>query len=591
MSKQINDFSIQVATVNGSGSQSSNLILLRSLFRMGLPVSGKNLFPSNIAGLPTWFSIRVNEAGYTAMADKADIFVAINKQTVEKDMLRVRPGGLFLYNKGFTINEEQLPLEAKAVPIDFMGLAGEVSKSIKLKKLLTNMVYVGVLAEMLGIPEDVLKETVAYQFKDKAKVIDMNQQAVEVGRAYLKSETSISCPHKVETRDLNKNKILIDGNTSAALGAVFGGCTFTAWYPITPSSSLAEGFEDYCRRFRKINNRNNYAIIQAEDELSAISMVTGAGWAGARAMTTTSGPGMSLMAECAGLMYFAEVPGVIWNVQRAGPSTGLPTRTMQGDILSSAYLSHGDAKHPLLFPATPTECFDMAQTAFDLSERLQTLIIVMSDLDLGMNYWVTDKFKYPTKGFDRGKVLNKEQLEKLQSFSRYKDVDGDGVPYRTLPGTQHDLAGYFTRGTGHDENAKYTEDDVVFEKLLKRLDKKWETAKSLMPKPIIDQCDTKVGLIAYGTTDNMITELRDHLKSQGKETSYMRLLSFPFCDEVKQFIEAHESLYVIEQNRDGQMKNLLIQAYPGLAHKLKTVLNYDGLPVRTSKMITEVQNG
>lgn len=587
--KKINNLSLIIGTVNGSGSQSANLILLRSIFRMGIPVGGKNLFPSNIAGLPTWFVIRANEKGYTSIPHKMNIVIAMNQQTADADLEHLDIDGLFIHNSSLRFTK---PLPKNSLSIDFTKLAGLVSDSIKLKKLLTNIVYVGVLAEMLGIPDEILNTTIADQFNNKQSVVDLNCAAAKAGREHFKTSIQQSFPWSLESRDLNKGKILIDGNTAAGLGSVFAGCSFASWYPITPSSSLAESFESYCRKLRVTAQKENlYSVIQAEDELSAITMVAGAGWAGARAMTATSGPGISLMAETAGLMYFAEIPGVVWNVQRAGPSTGLPTRTLQGDILACAQLSHGDTRHPLLFPANPEECFSMAQTAFDLAERLQTLVFVMSDLDLGMNHWICNDFTYSKKPYDRGKVLSAKDLEKVQKFDRYKDLDGDGIPYRTLPGTEHDLAGYFTRGTGHDESAKYTESAEVFEKLLDRLNKKWQTAITLMPKPEVDLQTNDVGLIAYGSTDAAIHEIRQTLLDQGIKTSYMRIKAYPFNQEVNNFLTHHKKIFVLEQNRDGQMKKLLMQEFPLHAAKLKSSLSYDGWPTRAQTFADGVLRG
>lgn len=587
------DFSLRVATVNGSGSQSSNNILLKSLFRMGLDVSGKNLFPSNIAGLPTWYCIRVNNQGYHSMAERPDISICLNKQTWLEDVARVPENGLLIHSTQLKLPEGELAQGAQVHDFDFLKLAGEVSSSIKLKKLLANMVYVGVLAEALKISEELINEVIADQFSSKPAVIEINQQAVAAGRRAAQ-ETSLSLPKfALSAAPQNtQKKTLMEGNVAGALGNVFGGCTFMSWYPITPSSSLAENFEAYCKKWR-VNEKgeNLYAVVQAEDELSAISMVTGASWAGARAMTTTSGPGTSLMAECAGLMYFAEIPGVIWNVQRAGPSTGLPTRTMQGDIASCAYLSHGDAKHPLLFPASPKECFEMAQTALDLSEQAQTLVFVMSDLDLGMNHWVGEELEYPKTPIQRGKVLSKDDLDQQGEFHRYKDVDGDGIPQRTLPGTASDLAGYFTRGTGHDESANYTESAEVFKNLLDRLNKKWNTIKTMVPSAEVELSNSKkVGLIAYGSSHQAMNELRDQLQSEGIETSYLRIKAFPFGEEIQSFLDDHETCLVLEQNRDAQMKRLLIDEFPQYSGKLQSILTYDGLPVRASLWSQEVKN-
>ncbi len=585
MSK-INDVSLIIGTANGSGSQSANLILLRSIFRMGIPVGGKNLFPSNIAGLPTWFVIRASEKGYTSILPKMNIVVAVNQQTCDDDMAHLDSESLFIHNSSLRFTK---PLPVNSLSVDFTKLASQVTDSIKLKKLLTNIVYVGVLAEMLGIPDDILQKTIGDQFNNKKSVVDLNVAAATVGREHYKNHIKLASPWRLEPRQHNNGKILIDGNTAAGLGSVFAGCSFASWYPITPSSSLAESFESYCQKLRKNKNgENNYSVIQAEDELSAITMVAGAGWAGARAMTATSGPGISLMAETAGLMYFAEIPGVVWNVQRAGPSTGLPTRTLQGDIVACAQLSHGDTQHPLLLPATPEECFSMAQTAFDLAERLQTLVFVLSDLDLGMNQWISNDFTYSQKPFDRGKVLSAEALEKAQQFNRYKDIDGDGIPYRTLPGTEHNLAGYFTRGTGHDESAKYTENADVFQKLLERLSKKWQTAKTLVPEPVIDIQTSALGLIAYGSTDASIRELRDMLLQKGVKASYLRLKAYPFTASVENYLKTHDKIVVLEQNRDGQMRKLLLQEFPEHAIKIKSSLSYDGWPTRAENLMAGV---
>ncbi len=586
---RVNNFSMTVATINGSGSQSANNILMRSIFRMGIPVSGKNLFPSNIAGLPTWFSIRVSDQGFVAREALSDIVVAMNKDTVLDDRALVKPDGLFIYNSSLKVESELLSGLKNVIAVDFNELAKDVSPSIQLKKLLVNMVYVGLLAEILQIPESALSETIEHQFKGKESVYTINKKAVEVGRNYFKEQLSNqSFPYKVEKRDLNKNKILIDGNTSGALGFVYGGCSFASWYPITPSSSLAESFEMYCNELRtQKNGEKNFAMVQAEDELGAISMVAGAGWAGARAMTTTSGPGISLMSEAIGLMYFAEIPGVVWDVQRMGPSTGLPTRTSQGDLIAAARSSHGDTRHPLLLPATPKECFEFASLALDLSERAQTPVFVMSDLDLGMNFWMSEPFEYPTEKFDRGKVLYKEDLDKIGKFARYADVDGDGIPYRTLPGTHHDLSAYFTRGTGHTPEGKYSEKSDNYQALMNRLDRKWETLKTLVPEPEIKlNPQAKVGVIYFGSTDLVIEELQVLLKNSTAKSkldysklSFMRLKAYPFTALVREFMAQHEKLIVIEQNQHGQMTELLRSEFPDLAPRIFVETNCDGLPL------------
>lgn len=589
--KSLENTSIIIGTVNGSGSQSANLILQRALFRMGISAIGKNLFPSNIAGLPTWFVIRANTKNYSSIEDKSDIVVNLNPQTANDDISHLKPNGLFIYNSTIKLSA-QLPAGCQSIPIDFSKLAGEVVESIKIKKLLTNMVYVGVLAETLGIPKEILDKTIQDQFMGKDKVVDINIKAAEMGRSVAKTLEPLTNHPKLELLAPPQNKILIDGNTAAGLGSVFAGCTFTAWYPITPSSSLAESYEAYAGRLLKDDQKKNrFAMIQAEDELGAICMVAGAGWAGARAMTATSGPGISLMAEAAGLMYFSEIPGVIWNVQRAGPSTGLPTRTLQGDVLACALLSHGDTRHPILFPATPQECFDFATTAFNLAEEFQTLVFVLSDLDLGMNQWACEEFKIPQEPVRRGKVLDAEALEKAKVFRRYADTDGDGVPYRTLPGTEHPLAGYFTRGTGHDESARYSESPVVFENLLKRLDKKWETLKTHIPKAEIQTHPSDVGIITYGSTHSIMNELMDQLFEKNIKPSTLRLKGFPFGPEVQNFISGHKKIFVLEQNRDGQMKKLLSMEFPEVAAKLVSVVKFDGWPVTANHYAQGVLRG
>ncbi|MCB0379067.1 MAG: 2-oxoacid:acceptor oxidoreductase subunit alpha [Bdellovibrionales bacterium] len=593
MGSVINDFTISVATVNGSGSQSANNILMRSIFRMGVPVEGKNIFPSNIAGLPTWFSIRVSDKGYTSRKSKADIFIAMNKATCEKDLSKVRSGGLYFYSTAVKLDESLLPDDLICVPVDFNQLAGEVTQSIQLKKLLVNMVYVGLLAELLKIPEDVVNETVKFQFKGKESVFKVNQDAVSVGRRYAQEHLQkLDWPFHVEKRELTKDKILIDGNTASALGLVYAGCSFASWYPITPSSSLAESFESFCEQLRvNKDGEHRYAMVQAEDELAAISMVAGAGWAGGRAMTATSGPGISLMAEAIGLMYFAEIPGVIWDVQRMGPSTGLPTRTSQGDVLAAARLSHGDTRHPIFFPSDPAECFEFANLAFDLSERAQTPVFVLTDLDLGMNFWMSEPFQYPKNPMDRGKVLNAEDLKRLGEFARYKDVDGDGIPYRTLPGTPHDLAAYFTRGTGHDPKAEYSEDNVNYQALLNRLDRKWQSIQALVPPPDIKMSDSGFAVIYFGSTDRIMEEFAATMGESGKSFSRLRLKAYPFHKDVTDFIRDHKKIFVLEQNQSGQMRELLSHAYPQWADKFCGLPLSDGMPLSVEELAPKVLQG
>jgi 2-oxoglutarate/2-oxoacid ferredoxin oxidoreductase subunit alpha len=586
-----NNFALTVATINGSGSQSSNQILARSLFRMGLPVGAKNLFPSNIAGLATWFTIRVSPEGFTARKKLNDIVVALNPATALQDLQSLKPGGVFITATDLKVQHERTDIIHFAIP--FKDLSLKATEVAKMRKLLVNMLYVGVLAELFEIPNSVVEGVIADQFKNKESVVALNTNTVSLGREYVRENNlKEKFIYRVqEIKDANKNKILIDGNSASALGLVDGGCTFFSWYPITPSSSVAESFIHYARKTRTASdNTNNFAVIQAEDELSAINMVIGAGWAGARAITATSGPGLSLMAEAAGLSYFAEIPAVIWNVQRAGPSTGLPTRTMQGDLLAASRLSHGDTEHVVLLPGSIEECFEFGQTCFDLAERLQTLVIVLSDLDLGMNLWISNWLKPGQRPYDRGKVLNAEQLNQLETFARYKDTDGDGITYRTLPGTPHAKAAYFTRGTAHTETSAYSEDPANFEKLLTRLKKKFVTARDLVPKPIIEMAKSPANaIISFGSSEAAVQEGRYYLSKIEKiETSHMRVRALPLQTEIQSFIESHETIYVVEQNRDGQMAILLRNEWPKLAHKFVSITNYDGLPLTAEDVTNKI---
>jgi 2-oxoglutarate ferredoxin oxidoreductase subunit alpha len=589
---QVNDFVITVATPNGSGSQSSNNILLRALFRMGLPVGGKNLFPSNIQGLPTWFTIRVNEKGFTARKRLADIVVALNPQTAAEDLKLVRPGGFVFLSTDIKASPMGLPKDVQIIPVPFKEIVAPVTDGIKLKKLLVNMVYVGILAELLQIPEEIIEDSVAHQFDKKGSVIEPNRKAILAGRAFATEKLKeLDFPFRVRSLGaLNQGKILIDGNTAAAMGLVFGGCTVVAWYPITPSSSLVESFTELAGKYRvEANGKKNFAVVQAEDELASIAMVVGAGWAGARAMTATSGPGLSLMGEAAGLAYYAEIPAVIWDVQRVGPSTGLPTRTMQGDLLNAYYLSHGDTKHVVLLPGTPGECFEYGQLAFELAEGLQTLVIVLSDLDIGMNMHVAHRFEHRHERMDRGKVLNAEQLTQLGKFQRYKDSDGDGVPYRTLTGTEHPLAGYFTRGTGHDESGLYTESPEVYQANMLRLKKKFETAATMVPKPAEDGRNlSKIGLITFGSSHEAVSEARHMLQAEGIDVDCLRLRALPFTLEFENFLVGHERIYVIEQNRDAQLLTIMRAELPQHWQKYHSVLQFNGLPMDAEGIFTQI---
>ncbi|MCB9025473.1 MAG: 2-oxoacid:acceptor oxidoreductase subunit alpha [Bdellovibrionaceae bacterium] len=586
----VNNFVINIGTLNGSGSQSSNNVLVRSLFHMGLPVCGKNLFPSNIAGLPTWFAIRISAKGHLSRKQENDIVIGMNAATLIKDQINTKKGGVFIYNSDLKVPLFQEREDVTCIAISFKEIVDTVTPSVKLKKLLTNMVYVGVVAQLIDIDKDILISTVKKLFSDKPQVIESNINAIEAGWNYSHSQINISnFPFKVKSlKDANKDKILIDGNTASALGLLFGGCSFMAWYPITPSSSVAENFHAYAEKYRKDKNgKNNFAVVQAEDELAAISMVLGAGWSGARAVTPTSGPGLSLMSEAAGFSYFAEIPAVIWDVQRVGPSTGLPTRTMQGDLTSAYYLSHGDTKHIVLLPSSPEECFEFGQTCFDLAERLQTLVIVLSDLDLGMNFWISDNFKTSKKPLDRGKVYGEKELENNPHFARYADVDGDGITYRTLPGTYHPQAAFFTRGTGHDEKANYSEDNLIFKKQMDRLTRKLETAKPLLPQPIA-RGEGSLGLIAYGSSHSAVVELQDLLSDIKISSRYLRIRALPIVEEVKKFIEKQSMTYIIEQNRDAQLCHLILSEWPELYHKIKSIVQYDGLPLSADYLYEKI---
>jgi 2-oxoglutarate ferredoxin oxidoreductase subunit alpha len=586
----VNNMSIQVATVNGSGSQSSNTVLLRSIFQMGVPISGKNLFPSNIAGLPTWYTIRANKDGYIARKKEIDFLVAMNAETAKEDVLSLTPGAAVLYDEPLNLNQLRSDLVFYAVPYD--KLVAAVCPEAKLRKLVRNMIYVGVLAKLLDIDMAEVEKALRKQFATKVKAANLNLAAAKSGYDYAAASLTKQDPYYIQRMDKTQGKIIIDGNSAAALGCMFAGVTVVTWYPITPSSSLVETLIEYMKTYRiGPDGKATFAIVQAEDELAAIGMVLGAGWAGARSMTATAGPGISLMAEFAGLAYYAEVPGVVWDIQRVGPSTGLPTRTSQGDILSTAFLSHGDTKHIMLIPSSVAECFSMAQEAFNLAEQFQSLVFVMSDLDLGMNNWMSDPFEYPTAPIKRGKVLTKEDLDRLGGFSRYKDVDGDGIGYRTLPGTDHPAAAYFSRGSGHNEKSQYSERPDDFERNMERINRKFETARSFVPRPEMTITGkTRIGIIAYGTTHWAILEARDQMRNEyDLETDYLRLKAYPFTREVHEFIENHDRVYLVEQNRDAQMLSLLkLDVKPELIVRLRGIAHIHGLPVDARSVTDEL---
>ena len=586
----INDLSIQVATVNGSGSQSANAVLMRSIFRMGIPVSGKNLFPSNIAGLPTWFTIRANKDGWIARRKENDFLVAMNPETAKEDVMDLDPGRVVVYEE--KLNLSSLRDDLVFYPVPFAKLATEIAKDSRLRKLLANMLYVGVVGELLQIELTEIEKAVSKQFKGKTKAIELNMQAIGVGMRYALENLGKRDPYLCERLDKTAGKIMIDGNSACALGAMFAGVTVATWYPITPSSSLCESLSNYMEKYRhEEDGKATYAIVQAEDELAAIGMAIGAGWAGARAMTSTSGPGISLMAEFTGFAYYAEVPLVIFDVMRVGPSTGLPTRTQQSDILSLTFLSHGDTKHVVLIPSNIEECFTMSMDAFDLAERLQTPVFVMSDLDLGMNNWMSDQFEYPTRKHDRGKVLSAEDLDRIGDFQRYRDVDGDAIPYRTLPGTDHILGAYFTRGSGHDQRAAYSERADDYKNNMDRLTRKYDTARTYVPAPQIDYVDgAQVGLLAFGTTDVAVGESRCQMESEyDLKTNYCKLRAIPFGEDLIKFIDRCDRVYVIEQNRDAQMAALMkMELSPDRIAKLRSVLHYTGISLDARFITDEV---
>jgi len=585
----INDFSLQVATANGSGSQTANLVLLRSIFGMGVPVSGKNLFPSNIAGLPTWFTIRANKDGYIARKARIDFLVAMNPESAREDVLSLEAGAAVVYDEPLNLSDLRDDLVFYPVPFD--RLVKDVCPNAKLRRLVKNMIYDGVLGNLLGIDMAEMEKALNKQLGGKPKAVTLNQGALEAGFQFAEENLVKLDSVGVAPMDKTSGMVLIEGNAAAALGALMAGVTVVAWYPITPSSSLCETLIDYLRDYRidKETGKATFAVVQAEDEIAALGMTIGAAWAGARSMTSTSGPGISLMGEFAGLGYYAEVPAVIFDVQRVGPSTGLPTRTAQGDVLATAFLSHGDTRHLMLFPASVEECYSMAMEAFDLAERFQTPVFVMSDLDLGMNTWMSKPFAYPTKSIDRGKVLDKETLERIGKFGRYHDVDGDGVPYRSVPGDG--MPASFTRGSGHNEWGQYSERPTDYKDNVDRIARKFKTARDWMPEPVVDiNRKASIGIVAYGTSHWAILESRDQLKDEADLiTSYYRLCAYPFRDALTSFIERYERVYVVEQNRDAQMLSLMKLDLPNeLLGRLRSVLHYSGNPIDARTISDEI---
>jgi len=587
----VNDVVIKIATVNGTGSASANGLLMKSIFRMGVPVVGKNYFPSNIQGLPTWYEIRVTGDGYQSRSNRVDVMVAMNAQTYARDMVDLVPGGWLIYDSTWPRSKLLDREDITVIGIPFSKLCNENFDGARSRILMKNIAYVGAVAALLDIDLNVITKLLEETFAAKAHLIASNMKAIQLGFDYARENVTCPLPSRVEALDANKNNIIIDGNTAAGLGCMYAGATVGAWYPITPSTSLMDAFRSFCSRYRvdPETGKNTYAIIQAEDELAAIGMVLGASWNGARSFTPTSGPGISLMSEFIGYAYYAEIPTVIFNVQRTGPSTGMPTRTQQCDILCCAFASHGDTKHVLLFPADPAECFYMAPMAFDFAERLQTPVIVMSDLDIGMNDWMVPELEWDDSYIpDRGKVLSAEQLEDMENFYRYLDVDGDGIPYRTLPGV-HPKGSYFTRGSGHTKLGAYTEDSAAYQDVIDRLLVKWETARNILPKPEIRYSEVnKAAVITVGSGHGACVEALDRLAAQDIDLNYCRIKAFPFSEEVSQFIAQHELVYVVEQNRDAQLRTLLINDIEADQRKLVPVLHYNGMPINSGFVVDKI---
>jgi len=587
----VNDVVIKIGTVNGTGSASANGLLRKAIFRMGIPVVGKNYFPSNIQGLPTWYEIRVSAAGYQARANRVDLMVAMNAQTYARDLADVAPGGWLIYDSTWPRNALLQRDDIIVIGIPLSRMCNENFDGARARILMKNIAYVGAVAALLDIDLNIITGLLEETFATKAHLVASNMEAIRLGYDYAMTHSVCPLPKKVEAMDATAGNIIIDGNTAAGIGCMYAGATVGAWYPITPSTSLMDAFRDVCLQYRHDSKtgKRTYCIIQAEDELAAIGMVLGAAWNGARSFTSTSGPGISLMSEFIGYAYYAEIPTVIFNVQRTGPSTGMPTRTQQCDLISCAYASHGDTKHVLLFPANPEECFEMAVAVFDLAERLQTPVIVMSDLDIGMNDWMVPELTWD-EGYvpDRGKVLNAEQLENMENFHRYLDVDGDGIPYRTLPGV-HAKGAYFTRGSGHTKFGAYTEDSTAYQDVIDRLLVKWETARSILPKPEIHQRKgVKTALLTIGSGHGACLEALDKLAEKNHDLNYCRIKAFPFATEVRDFIAEHDIVYVVEQNRDAQLRTLLINDIEALQSKLVPLLHYNGMPIHAAFIVDRV---
>ncbi len=591
---KINDFVVRFANVNGTGSASANFLFTKAIFRMGIPVTPKNIFPSNIQGLPTWYEVRVSEKGYLGRREGVDLMVAVNPQSMMQDVASVRAGGYFLYDSSKPLHSQYIRPDINYLGIPLMAICNDAYTDARQRQLFKNIIYVGALAALLDIEFSAIEGLLADQFKGKEKLIPANVKALKLGVEYVHKNFKYPLDIRLERRDLLGDSIMIDGNAACGLGAVYAGATVAAWYPITPSTSVVEAFTSYAEELRvdKITGKKNFAVVQAEDELAAIGMVIGANWNGARSFTSTSGPGVSLMNEFLGLAYFAEVPAVLIDVQRTGPSTGMPTRTQQSDVLEAAYASHGDTKHVLLFPSTPKECFDLTADAFDLAEQLQTPVILMTDLDLGMNDHISPPLTWDDKRkYNRGKVLSAADLEKIEKFGRYLDTDGDGIPYRTYPGTHPSKGSFFTRGSSRDEYAVYTEDGGAYQRNMDRLNKKWNTAKTMVPAPQLYQkkSEHENAILFFGTSQYAAEEAMDLLKEQNVLVDAIRIKSFPFGKDVEDFIKEHKRIFVIEQNRDAQMKSLLMIELGANPEKLLSVLNYDGTPITADNIIAQIK--
>ncbi len=587
----VNEFAFKIATVNGTGSASANGLLMQAIFRMGIPVTGKNIFPSNIQGLPTWYEIRVSKDGYTARPEAIDLVVALNTNTYAQDVAAVRPGGWLVYDSTWPLDPALLREDVTALGVPFGGMCVEHFEGDRTRTLLRNIVYTGTLAALFGIDMDVVGEMLREKFSKKRSLLDANFRAIALGHEYALAHFACPLPTRLERMNATAGAIVIDGNTAAALGCVFAGATVGAWYPITPSTSLMEAYKGFCEQYRKdpVTGERRYAMIQAEDELAAAGMVIGAGWAGARAFTSTAGPGISLMEEFIGLAYYGEVPAVFFDIQRTGPSTGMPTRTQQGDLMAVAYASHGDTKHLVLYPGNPGECFTMARDAFDLAERFQTPVFVVSDLDIGMNDWMVPRFAWDDAYRpDRGKVLDAEALASIKTFTRYRDVDGDGIAARTLPGVDPKGA-YFTRGSGHDRNAAYTEDPDAYQDVVDRIARKINGAARSVPAPeILRQAGAEIGLVSIGGCHAAVLEAVDRLRTQGVLVDYMRIRGFPFDAPVAEFLNAHETVFVVEQNRDAQLRAMLAIETGVPRDHMIPILDYGGLPLTAPRVVAGV---